>query len=61
MRQEGNKLNEKTRAANYPMHPNYGKIIRYEEVAVTVPEQRQLRQPGLERSEERRVGKECRL
>lgn len=32
----------------YPMHPNYGKITRYEEVAVTVPEQRQFRQPGTE-------------
>ncbi len=32
----------------YPLYPNYGKITRYEEVAITVPEQRQLRQPGLE-------------
>jgi NAD(P)-dependent dehydrogenase (short-subunit alcohol dehydrogenase family) len=32
----------------YPMHPNYGKITRYEDVPITVPEQRQLRQPGLE-------------
>ncbi|MCM0649634.1 SDR family oxidoreductase [Clostridium swellfunianum] len=32
----------------YPMYPNYGKITRYEEVPITVPEQRQLRQPGLE-------------
>lgn len=32
----------------YPMHPNYGKIIEYEEVAITVPEQRQFRQPGVE-------------
>ncbi|SHN26325.1 NAD(P)-dependent dehydrogenase, short-chain alcohol dehydrogenase family [Gracilibacillus kekensis] len=32
----------------YPMHPNYGKITRYEEVALTVPEQRQFRQPGVE-------------
>src|SRR5699024_2156807 len=30
------------------MHPNYGKIIEYEEVALTVPEQRQFRQPGVE-------------
>ncbi|CAM3633511.1 SDR family oxidoreductase [Marinicrinis lubricantis] len=35
--------------AAYPMVPNYGKITRYEEVALTVPEQRQMRQPGLER------------
>lgn len=33
---------------DYPMQPNYGKITRYEEVAITVPEQRQLRQPGVE-------------
>lgn len=33
---------------NYPMYPNYGKITRYEDVPITVPEQRQLRQPGVE-------------
>lgn len=33
----------------YPMHPNYGKITRYEEIPITVPEQRQLRQPGVEK------------
>lgn len=33
---------------SYPMLPNYGKITKYEEVALTVPEQRQLRQPGVE-------------
>lgn len=32
----------------YPLYPHYGKITKYEEVAVTVPEQRQYRQPGLE-------------
>lgn len=32
----------------YPMYPNYGKITRYEEIGMTVPEQRQTRQPGLE-------------
>ncbi|MFJ5771040.1 SDR family oxidoreductase [Psychrobacillus sp. NPDC093180] len=31
------------------MYPNYGKITRYEDVPITVPEQRQLRQPGVER------------
>lgn len=36
------------RKKEYPMHPNYGKITRYEEVAITVPEQRQFRQPGTE-------------
>ncbi|MGG0857145.1 SDR family oxidoreductase [Metabacillus fastidiosus] len=34
---------------SYPMYPNYGKITRYEDIPITVPEQRQLRQPGLER------------
>lgn len=33
---------------NYPMYPNYGKITEYKEVAITVPEQRQYRQPGVE-------------
>lgn len=32
----------------YPMYPNYGKITRYEEIPLSNPEQRQLRQPGLE-------------
>lgn len=34
--------------SNYPLPPNYGKITRYEDVALTVPEQRQYRQPGVE-------------
>lgn len=33
---------------DYPIQPNYGKITRCEDVAITVPEQRQYRQPGLE-------------
>lgn len=33
---------------NYPMYPNFGKITKFQEVPITVPEQRQLRQPGLE-------------
>ncbi|QQK81695.1 SDR family oxidoreductase [Salicibibacter cibi] len=32
----------------YPLYPNYGKITQYEEVPLAQPEQRQLRQPGLE-------------
>jgi NAD(P)-dependent dehydrogenase (short-subunit alcohol dehydrogenase family) len=32
----------------YPMYPNYGKITEYKDVALTVPEQRQVRQPGVE-------------
>jgi NAD(P)-dependent dehydrogenase (short-subunit alcohol dehydrogenase family) len=34
---------------DYPMYPNYGKITEYKEIAITVPEQRQLRQPGVEK------------
>jgi NAD(P)-dependent dehydrogenase (short-subunit alcohol dehydrogenase family) len=33
----------------YPLHPNYGKITKFEDVPITVPEQRQLRQPGVEK------------
>ena len=33
---------------DYPLYPNFGKITRYQEVPITVPEQRQLRQPGIE-------------
>ncbi len=36
------------RKNDYPLYPNYGKITKYEEVPITVPEQRQLHQPGLE-------------
>jgi NAD(P)-dependent dehydrogenase (short-subunit alcohol dehydrogenase family) len=36
------------RDSSYPLYPNYGKITRYEEVPINVPEQRQLRQPGYE-------------
>lgn len=39
--------NEKNK--QYPMYPNYGKITRYEEVPITVPEQRQFQQPGQEK------------
>ena len=41
-------LNNQPDKSAYPMHPNYGKITRYKEVALTVPEQRQFRQPGRE-------------
>jgi NAD(P)-dependent dehydrogenase (short-subunit alcohol dehydrogenase family) len=34
---------------DYPMHPNYGKITRYEDVPLSVPEQQQFRQPGVEK------------
>lgn len=33
----------------YPMYPNYGRITKYEDIPLSVPEQRQLRQPGFER------------
>lgn len=33
----------------YPLYPNYGKITEFQEIALTVPEQRQFRQPGIER------------
>lgn len=32
----------------YPLYPNYGTITRYENIPFNVPEQRQLRQPGIE-------------
>lgn len=32
----------------YPLYPNYGTVTRYEDVAISVPEQRQYRQPGIE-------------
>lgn len=39
---------EESSNQQYPLNPNYGKITRFEEVPVTVPEQRQFRQPGIE-------------
>jgi NAD(P)-dependent dehydrogenase (short-subunit alcohol dehydrogenase family) len=41
------KANMKTHP--YPMYPNYGKITRYEEIPISLPEQRQLRHPGEEK------------
>ncbi|MDF2843218.1 MAG: NAD(P)-dependent oxidoreductase [Herbinix sp.] len=32
----------------YPMYPNYGTITMYKDIPISVPEQRQLRQPGIE-------------
>ncbi len=32
----------------YPMYPNYGTITQYKDIPISVPEQRQLRQPGIE-------------
>ncbi len=40
---------KKSSCEGYPMHPNYGKITRYQDVPITVPEQRQFRQPGVEK------------
>ena len=45
--QEMFKANMKTQP--YPMYPNYGKITRYEEIPMNLPEQRQLRHPGVEK------------
>jgi NAD(P)-dependent dehydrogenase (short-subunit alcohol dehydrogenase family) len=38
----------KDQQSNYPQLPNYGKITRFQDVALAVPEQRQNRQPGVE-------------
>lgn len=47
---ENNKTNLKgLGSGDYPMYPNFGKITRYEDVPITVPEQRQFRQPGVEK------------
>ncbi|SEI12165.1 hypothetical protein SAMN05192559_11459, partial [Halobacillus karajensis] len=43
------KYQKNTDEQGYPMYPNYGKITRYEDIPITVPEQRQLRQPGVEK------------
>lgn len=40
---------KKSSCEGYPMHPNYGKITRYQDVPITVPEQRQFHQPGVEK------------
>ncbi|MFD1361258.1 SDR family oxidoreductase [Lentibacillus salinarum] len=40
---------KRTNQQQYPLYPNYGKITQYEDVAITVPEQRQYRQPGVEK------------
>lgn len=41
------KANMKTEP--YPMYPNYGKITRYQEIPISLPEQRQLGHPGVEK------------
>lgn len=41
--------NNQTTNQEYPLYPNYGKITRFQNIAMTVPEQRQFRQPGVER------------
>jgi NAD(P)-dependent dehydrogenase (short-subunit alcohol dehydrogenase family) len=45
--QEMFKANMKTQP--YPMYPNYRKITRYQEIPISLPEQRQLRHPGVEK------------
>ncbi|MBA4493367.1 SDR family oxidoreductase [Paenactinomyces guangxiensis] len=49
MSEDMQKCQRKPADQDYPMYPNYGKITRYEDIPITVPEQRQLRQPGLEK------------
>lgn len=40
---------KKSSDQDYPMYPNYGKITRYQDMPITVPEQRQYLQPGVEK------------
>ncbi|MFT4449351.1 SDR family oxidoreductase [Bacillus subtilis] len=49
MSQDHQKYQKNTDEQGYPMYQNYGKITRYEDIPITVPEQRQLRQPGVEK------------
>lgn len=49
MQQDEQKNQKRITDGNYPIYPNYGLITRYEEIPINVPEQRQLRQPGVER------------
>ncbi|WP_420535548.1 SDR family oxidoreductase [Alkalihalobacillus pseudalcaliphilus] len=42
------KFKETMQTSPYPLYRHYGKIERYEEIPVTVPEQRQLNQPGVD-------------
>ncbi|ASN06467.1 SDR family oxidoreductase [Virgibacillus necropolis] len=49
MSQDDRNKQKKASDQTYPMYPNYGKITRYQDVPITVPEQRQLRQPGVEK------------
>lgn len=49
MSQEDQKSKKKPISKYYPIYPNYGKITRYQDVPITVPEQRQFRQPGVEK------------
>ncbi|WP_225230162.1 SDR family oxidoreductase [Ureibacillus galli] len=44
-----NKRKKECMDGAYPLYPNYGTITRVEDIPITVPEQRQYRQPGLER------------
>jgi NAD(P)-dependent dehydrogenase (short-subunit alcohol dehydrogenase family) len=48
MSQHHDNQKHKPNNQDYPMYPNYGKITEYKETPITVPEQRQLRQPGVE-------------
>ncbi|WP_017471292.1 SDR family oxidoreductase [Amphibacillus jilinensis] len=40
---------EKERQQAYPIYPYFGTITKYEDIPLSAPEQRQLRQPGVEK------------
>ncbi|MDF1509152.1 SDR family oxidoreductase [Robertmurraya sp. DFI.2.37] len=42
-------MSQKENLNDYPMYPNYGRITQFQEIPITVPEQRQFRQPGEEK------------
>jgi NAD(P)-dependent dehydrogenase (short-subunit alcohol dehydrogenase family) len=48
MEENQHRQQKKHNGDEYPLYPHYGKITQYEEIPLTVPEQRQYRQPGVE-------------
>ncbi|WP_440897673.1 SDR family oxidoreductase [Amphibacillus sp. Q70] len=40
--------NKQQRQDSYPLYPYYGSVTKYEDIYLSVPEQRQYKQPGLE-------------
>lgn len=47
--QENDGENRTGNNVNYPLYPYYGLVTKYEDIHLSVPEQRQFRQPGLEK------------